>query len=80
MRDAFPKEINAAIRRCSAASGEEFRLPWDFECYPVLKISGTGRCVGIRFWLARIGAHIGRGSTAELAVAALCPNNNGGVK
>lgn len=77
MQNNLPAAINAAVARCLRAAGKRrYRLPADFEVYPVLKINAAGRCTGISFWLARLGEHVGRGSTPLWAVMALCPNSS----
>lgn len=76
MTSTLPAAINAAVIRCHRASTKRYKLPNDFQLFPVLKINGAGRCVGIDFWLARLGEHVGRGSTAEWAVGSLCPGHD----
>lgn len=76
----MPREINAALQRCVGASSEKHQLPWDFDCFPVLKVNSAGRCVAIRHWMARIGGHVGRGDTPLAAIQAICASRNGGTK
>lgn len=76
MLSSLPAAINAALARCNQAGRTQYFLPHDFSIYPVLKVNRAGKCIGIRFWQARIGEHFGRGSTVLWAVRSVCPSNN----
>jgi hypothetical protein len=80
MQNRLPEAINAALTRCSKAAGKRYRLPVDFEVYPVLKVNSVGRCTGVSYWLARMGEHLARGDEALWAIRGLCASRNGGTK
>lgn len=62
--------INDALARCNRAGGIH-RLPDDYDCFPILQIDDAGQCVGL-IWRARIGEHLGSGSSPALATYGVC--------
>lgn len=65
--------INEALVRCNRHAQKAFRLPDDYDCFPLLIVDkATGKCTGIKGWRARISNHQSDDETPELATEGIC--------